>query len=134
MKYGIILLSLLFVSCASRKTGPIVKHDTISDAAKVESDVNNCKLEADQIMAQQSSKGEGARGALKGSAKGAAVGGIASSINGNSSQRNKKNAKIGAGVGAVAGLARAKEEKKNIARRMQSDCLNKKGYKIYGWN
>jgi hypothetical protein len=134
MKSLYLLLLLTLVSCASSKPGPIVQHEKITDQAQISADVAYCGTQADTIIAQQGKKGAGAKGALKGSARGAAKAAAGSAILGGNSSDRKTSAKYGAALGAAAGAASARRQKENIKRNIQAECLNKKGYKIYGWN
>jgi hypothetical protein len=134
MKKIAILSTLLLVSCASSKPGPIVQHKSITDQAQISADVAYCDSQAETVLAQQSAKGSGAKGALRGSAKGAAGAAVGSAIYGGDSSQRKRSAKYGAALGAAAGLAGAKRQKEAVKRNIQSECLQEKGYKIYGWN
>lgn len=125
----LLLLGLLFTSCASRPV--LYPNETLKTKGKVasEKDIDQCiddaKTYLDSSEGKKIAKSAGF-GAIVGGAMGAVAGAFTGDIGGGLAQ----GAAIGGAGGAVSGSLSPDE----IKRRYVNQCLADKGYHVMGWD
>lgn len=120
MKYNVLIMSLLTISCVSNNSSSILSmNKPIIDTKGVnmtlyETDLEECTAYSNDISTIKS--------IAKGSATGAAVGAVIEAI----SDKRKDAIEIGAVSGGTQSGLRATREKEQVLKR----CLKGRGYKV----
>lgn len=100
---------------------------------QAKTDMNNCRLQAEDHLEEQGASARPGGTALKGAAKGAARGALAATImNGKAGRGAGAGAALG-GLGAAGEAAKEKREGSPEYRAYVEACLEDKGYKVIGW-
>ncbi len=134
----VILLSIFsLASCSSYKPIFYQNQTYLNNGKEIaEKDSESCSTEADEYLKQYK-----ARRAAKEAGRKAVIGGVVGAASGAIFGRGLKSTlvgtAIGAGVGAAMGaLSVAGEDKvkpDQMKQRYVTNCLNKKGYEVLGW-
>ncbi len=127
--FKLILITTLIAGCASRPVlYPNKKLKSVGKEAS-QKDIDVCLAEADEYLESAEAK-KILRGAGKGSIFGGAVGAVTGLLTGDV----LRGATSGAAVGAAAGGVGASLTPDQLERAYVNQCLQKKGYKVLGWD
>lgn len=125
----IILMSLLFSSCASRPK--LYPNATLKQRGvnASEADINQCISDANKYL--ESSEGKKiAKSAGFGAIVGGAIGAVAGAFTGNITRGAAQGAAMGGVGGGVSGAMSPDELKHHYVNQ----CLSDKGYHVIGWD
>tara|TARA_B100001248_G_scaffold262708_1_gene261277 strand:- start:5834 stop:6223 length:390 start_codon:yes stop_codon:yes gene_type:complete len=129
MKNWLLLSLFVLTACASSpQLYPNAKYKSVGkDAA--DADVKQCMAEAEEYLksskAKQITKGAGSGGIV-----GAAVGAVSGAFTGNIGRGALRGGALGATAGGAAGAISPDQ----LKQRYVNHCLQKKGYKVIGWD
>ncbi len=135
LKYFLIISIIFLNSCSYKPVlGDNIKYQNTS-LQNIDRDIENCEKKAKNHLKGLKASRVAKEGARKG-ILGAIFGALLGIFTGDFGQVVKSTA-VGAGVGAGVGMVSVASEgsltKDQIKRNYVTNCLNKKGYSIIGW-
>ncbi len=129
MKYLVPLIFLILTACASKPV--LYPNQKFKKVGKelASQDIDQCMKEAEDYLDSPTGKNM-----AKGAAGGSLIGGAMGAVSGIFKGDIVGGAVRGAAVGGAGGAAAGSLTPDMIKRRYVNSCLQKKGYRILGWD
>jgi tRNA U34 5-carboxymethylaminomethyl modifying GTPase MnmE/TrmE len=125
----LIILCILLASCSSKPQIYPNAHFKKVGQKQADHDIKRCQAKASKFLKTSKAK-KIMKSGVKTSIIGASFGASVGLLSGNFAQ----NTAEGAASGAAAGATRAAISPDRLKRRYVNHCLEKKGYKVIGWD